>query len=91
MRMFVLVVLAVGLLYPIASRPMLRVFAFCGMMIAYVGAGAVWWTEHSCHFNAQADNWNLAVLARAPHDVTCRGLAPATADGLFIAASYVSR
>lgn len=72
MRLFVFVLLAVGVFYPLASRPSLRPVAFCAMMLFYAGLGAVWWNEHDCHLNATAaTDWSLAGLARTPHDVRC--------------------
>lgn len=89
MRFFVLVVLAAGALYPVARQPMLRAFAFCGMMILYAGAGAVWWNEHDCRYIGPGNgNWNLAVLARSPHDVTCSGVEAPTQSAFLITASY---
>lgn len=93
MRLFVLVVLFVGAMYPIARQPMLRVFAFAGMMMLYAGAGAVWWNEHDCRLTAAANpHWNLAVLTRAPsNNVTCSGLQPASPGGFLMTAAYVER
>lgn len=74
MHLFVLVLLAVAVFYPLARQPALRPFAFCVMMVAYTGMGAAWWSEHDCSINAPAGgNWNLASLVRAPHEVTCKG------------------
>jgi hypothetical protein len=73
MHLFVLVLFAVAAFYPLARRPALRPFAFCAMMLAYTGVGAVWWTEHDCHFNAPAHaDWTLARLVPAARDVTCK-------------------
>jgi len=73
MRLFLLVLVAVGVFYPLATRPSLRPVAFCAMMLFYAGVGAVWWNEHDCHLNASSGtDWNLALLARTPHDVSCR-------------------
>lgn len=89
MRLFVLFVLAAGALYPVARQPMLRAVAFCGMMILYAGAGAVWWTEHDCHYGGPSNrSWNLAVLARSPHDVTCSGVEASHRAAFLITASY---
>jgi hypothetical protein len=89
MRLFVLVVIAAGALYPVARQPMLRALAFCAMMVVYAGAGAVWWTEHDCHYSGSPEHaWNLAVLARSPHDVTCASVEPPARSSFLITASY---
>ena len=60
-------------------------------MVLYAGAGVAYWTEHDCRYaRPQGSTWNLAVLARSPHDVSCKVdvTAAAAASPLLLAVSY---
>jgi hypothetical protein len=88
MRLFVLVVLAAGMFYPVARQPSLRFFAFSGLIALYAGAGAVLWNEHRCHFaEGQSSGWTLASLAGASHDITCDAI-PAVGNRFLTTAAY---